>query len=65
LAVEPPLLKVNGTWDYLLDMKLFVLTEEKIKDLEKKMKEMSIELETLKSVSIETMWKSELSLVNR
>jgi len=65
LAVEPPLLKINGTWDYLLDLKLYVLTEEKINDLKTKMKNMSIELETLKGTSIETMWKSELLLINR
>jgi hypothetical protein len=49
LAVEPPLLKVNDTWDYLLELKIHVLTEEKIKDLETKMKTMKSELETLKA----------------
>jgi DNA topoisomerase-2 len=63
LAVEPPLLKVNDTWDYLLELKIHVLTEEKIKDLETKMKTMKSELETLKATSIKQMWTSEISLI--
>uniref|UniRef100_A0A6C0B025 DNA topoisomerase (ATP-hydrolyzing) n=1 Tax=viral metagenome TaxID=1070528 RepID=A0A6C0B025_9ZZZZ len=63
LAVEPPLLKVNDTWDYLLEMKIHVLTEEKIKDLETKMRTMKSELETLKSTSIKQMWSSEINLI--
>ena len=31
LNIEPPLLKVNDTFDYLLDLKIHFLTEEKIK----------------------------------
>jgi len=60
LAVEPPLLKVNETFDYLLDLKIWTLTEEKIKDLETKMKSMFSELELLKAKSINEMWDSEL-----
>lgn len=58
--VEPPLLKVNDTFDYLLDLKIWTLTEEKIKDLTLKMKNMTTELETLKVLSIDTLWNSEL-----
>ena len=60
-GVTPPLVKVNDTFDYLLDLKIHVLTEEKIKDLENKMKSMNMELETLKGISIPQMWKSEIS----
>ena len=57
------LLKIDDSWDYLLDLKIWTLTEEKIKDLETKMKSMSTELETLRLLSINTLWKSEISLI--
>jgi DNA topoisomerase-2 len=57
---EHSLLKVNGNYDYLLDMKIHSLTLEKIKELESKMETINIELDTLKSTSIESMWISEL-----
>ena len=60
---EYSLLKIDDSWDYLLDLKIWTLTEEKIKDLETKMKSMSSELETLRLLSINTLWKSEISLV--
>ena len=55
-----PFVKVNDTWDYLLDLKIHVLTEEKIKDFETKMQNTKIELETLKSTTIQQMWTTEL-----
>jgi DNA topoisomerase-2 len=60
LTVNPPLLKVENSWDYLLDLKIHFLTEEKINDLKQKMKMMNIELETLKSTNIQSLWNSEL-----
>jgi DNA topoisomerase-2 len=59
-AVKPPLLKVNESWDYLLDLKLYTLTEERIIELETKVKSMCNELETLKATTISNLWVSEL-----
>jgi len=59
--VDPPLMKVDNTWDYLLDLKIHFLTEEKITLLENKMKTMSTELQTLKATTVKDMWTSELS----
>ena len=59
-SVLPPLIKINDSWDYLLDMKIHFLTEEKIIELETKMKSMSMELETLKEKSTSSMWIDEL-----
>jgi len=60
VEITPPLLKVNENYDYLLDLKIWTLTEEKIKDFETKMRSMFMELEVLKSKSIHEMWDSEL-----
>jgi DNA topoisomerase-2 len=58
------LLKINNSWDYLLELKIHVLTEEKIKDLETKMKTMFNELTKLKEMQIETIWKNELKAIS-
>ena len=54
------LIKVNNSWDYLLDLKIHFLTSEKILDLISKMKIMEAELETLKITTISDTWNSEL-----
>ena len=58
--ITPPLLKVNNSWNYLLDLKIYTLTSERIYELETKMKSMSSELEILKETVIESLWISEL-----
>jgi len=57
---EFDLIKVNNSWDYLLDLKIHFLTSEKILELEKKMENMEDELKTLKITSISDTWNSEL-----
>ena len=57
---EFDLIKVNNSWDYLLDLKIHFLTSEKILELETKMTNMETELETLKITSISDTWNSEL-----
>jgi DNA topoisomerase-2 len=59
-AVEPPLVKVDDSWDYLLELKIYLLTQERIEELEARMQENALELEVLKSTSIQTMWTQEL-----
>jgi hypothetical protein len=54
------LLQINKSWDYLLELKIYTLTEEKILELEAKMKSMFMELDILKETKIETLWNSEL-----
>ena len=58
------LVQVNDSWDYLLDLKLWTLTQEKILDLETKMKNTYLELDKIKKTSIEEMWTSELKSIN-
>jgi DNA topoisomerase-2 len=54
------LLMVNGSYDYLLDLKLWILTEEKIKELEDRFIVLKGEIDSLKKKSIKSIWTSEL-----
>ena len=58
------LLKINDNFDYLLDLKLWTLTAEKIEEFEKQSEKMKIEIESLKTITISKMWKSELLALN-
>ena len=58
--VEPPLVQIDGNWDYLLELKIYLLTQEKIEDLEAKSLKVKQELETLKHQTIESIWIQEL-----
>jgi DNA topoisomerase-2 len=54
------LLQVNGSYDYLLDLKLHTLTLEKIQEYNKKVQGLLESIETLKKAKIEDLWNSEL-----
>ena len=55
------IIKVENSYDYLLEMKIYTLTAEKITELENKMNGLLAEVEKIKATSIETMWISELN----
>jgi len=57
------LVKINDSYDYLLEMKLWTFTKERIDDLISKMESMASELETIKKTSISQMWNSELERI--
>jgi len=54
------LLKIDNSYDYLLDLKLWTLTAEKIEALKKESEKMQETLEKLQTTTISQMWKSEL-----
>jgi DNA topoisomerase-2 len=56
----PGIIQVNGNYDYLLELKIHTLTEEKIVELENKVQALEIEINKLKAISIEAMWTTEL-----
>jgi len=58
---ENNLIKINGTYDYLLDMKLWSLSLEKIEKITTELEKIITELNKLKSTSIEEMWNFELT----
>jgi len=57
------LAKVDGSYEYLLEMKIHVFTEEKIKDLEALIKREKETLLELESTTVEMMWTKELNAI--
>lgn len=57
------LIKINNSYDYLLELKLWTFTEERIQDLITKMESMASELEIIKKTKISQMWTSELNKI--
>jgi DNA topoisomerase-2 len=53
-------IKIDNSYDYLLHLKIYTFTLEKIKELEEKYRLAKEELTILQKTSIETMWNSEL-----
>ena len=54
------LLKIDNSYDYLLDLKLWTLTAEKIQALEQECEKMQNELKILETTTVSEMWKQEL-----
>lgn len=50
----------DGTYNYLTDIKLFNLTEEKIAELQKKLDKKMAELKVVEETSIEEQWQIEI-----
>ena len=57
------LIKINNSYDYLLELKLWTFTEERILDLITKMESMASELEIIKKTKISQTWTSELNKI--
>ena len=55
------IIKVNDSYDYLLNMPLSSITKEKYNKLKEQIKELNNQLNTLKKETIEEMWKKDLS----
>jgi DNA topoisomerase-2 len=58
--LEPSFQSGDASYDYLTNMYLFSLTEEKIEELEKKIENKEEELRVIKNTSEIEMWRSEL-----
>jgi DNA topoisomerase-2 len=53
-------IKINDSYDYLLDMKISSLTKDKLDQLEKNIDKHKEEIEIIKNTTIEQMWLAEL-----
>lgn len=54
------IIKVDGSYSYLLNMPIWSLTSEKMDELKEKVKDIKAEFETVKGTSPETMWTDDL-----
>ena len=52
--------QINGSWDYLLNIKTVQYTEESVRELLAQSKQAKKELEIMKSTSPMTMWKDDI-----
>jgi len=52
--------KINGTYDYLLNIKTVQYTEECVRELLKESKQAREELEVMKNTSHIDMWKTDI-----
>lgn len=57
------IIKVNDSYDYLLNMPLSSITKEKYEKLKEMIKQLNDELNSLKKETIEEMWKKELDKI--
>jgi DNA topoisomerase-2 len=57
----PEIIKINDCYDYLLEMKIYTLTAEKINNIEEKIRNLNMDLEKIKGTTISEMWNSELN----
>ena len=57
------LVKINDSWDYLLDLKIWTFTAEKIAELNNNLDKILKNLKSVTKTSIEELWKNELELL--
>jgi hypothetical protein len=54
------IIRLNGTYDYLLNMPIHSLTAEKLEELKEKIKELKARFDSVKATTAETMWLGDL-----
>jgi DNA topoisomerase-2 len=52
--------KIDGNWDYLLNIKTVEYTEERVKALMDEARQANVELERMLKTSHITMWKTDI-----
>ena len=60
LKKQENILQKEGSYDYLMNMAIHSLTEERMSKLEQQIKEKKLDLDKLKKTTIEDIWLSEL-----
>lgn len=61
LEKNDKIIKVDGTYDFLLSMPIHSLTTEKLEELKKQIDEKKELFKTTKETTVETMWTSDMS----
>jgi len=52
--------QINGSWDYLLNIKTVQYTEESVRELLKESKQAKVELEIMKATNPDNMWETDI-----
>jgi hypothetical protein len=60
ISKYPELIQLNGSWNYLLDMKVLSFSAEKIDSLKKELNKLTTNLGIITKKSIQEIWDSEL-----
>lgn len=60
---EDKIIQFEGSYDYLLRMPIYSLTEEKMKELHAKIQDTKDELKKIEATSITTMWEEDLNKI--
>ena len=63
LETYDKIITVDGTYDYLLAMKIYNLTEEKLNELLEQIKENKVKLQEIIDKPIENIWREEINLI--
>ena len=58
------IITIKGSYDYLLQMKIYNLTEEKLTELHNQIKAKKAQLSEIQAKDIKDIWKEELELIN-
>ena len=58
------LVQINNSWDYLLEMKIWTFTKEKIDNLKEKLKNLNDSLNDINNKKIEQIWEEELENIH-
>ena len=64
ISKYPELIQLNGSWNYLLDMKVLSFSAEKIESLKKELNKLTTNLGIITKKSIQEIWESELNSMN-
>lgn len=59
------IIKVNDSYDYLLNMSMSSITKEKYLKLKENLKELKTEFNEIKEITIEQMWENDLTLFEK
>ena len=60
---EPKIIKVDDTYDYLLRMPIYSLTNEKLKELKAKILKLKEDLKNIKSKDVKDIWLDEIKQI--
>jgi len=59
------IIKINDSYDYILDMNLWSLSKEKLEELKEKYNKIKNDIQTINDVDLKTMWLNDLDVLKK